>query len=288
MGKEYARLDAHPEEVCLAIHEHYLPARAGDDLPKSPVGAIVGLADRIDTISGFFAIQMEPTGAADPFALRRHALAIIRILEKMQWDISLEKFIAMSLSILHEEIDFDQDLVADKVLGFFKERYKNKMLRPGYESDLIDAIISVNFDHINQLGSRIDQLKKFMTESEEFESLAITFKRVTNILKKQGELLTVDPHLFKESCESRLWEAYQELKDDIYRLVEKRNYFEALNLLVRLRKPVNDLFDGVEILVKEDPQLKDNRSGNLQRKLGTPNKKDASLSNRARGLSVLL
>jgi glycyl-tRNA synthetase beta chain len=264
MGKEYARLDGHFEEVCLAIQEHYLPARAGDDLPKSPVGAIVGLADRIDTISGFFAIQMEPTGAADPFALRRHALAIIRILEKMQWDISLEKFIAMSLSILHEEIDFDQDLVADKELGFFKERYKNMMLRPGYESDLIDAIISVNFDHINQLGSRIDQLKKFMTESEEFESLAITFKRVTNILKKQGELLTVDPHLFKESCESRLWEAYQELKDDIYRLVEKRNYFEALNLLVRLRKPVNDLFDGVEILVKEDPQLKDNRVGMLQ------------------------
>jgi glycyl-tRNA synthetase beta chain len=264
MGKEYARLDGHPEEVCLAIHEHYLPARAGGELPTSPIGAIVGLADRMDTIAGFFAIEMEPTGAADPFALRRHALAIIRILEKMQWEISLEAFIAKSISILREEIEFEKDLVAHKALGFFRERYKNMVLRSGYESDLIDAIISVNFDQINQLRLRIDQLKKFMTESEEFESLALTFKRVTNILKNEDEPLPVDANLFRESCESELWKAYQELKDDISVSVERGEYFEALNLMVRLRKPVDDLFDGVEILTKDDPQLRKNRVGMLQ------------------------
>ncbi|MGD8984599.1 MAG: glycine--tRNA ligase subunit beta [Desulfobacteraceae bacterium] len=264
MGKEYARLDGHPEEVCLAIHEHYLPARAGDELPTSPIGAIVGLGDRMDTVSGFFAIEMEPTGAADPFALRRHALAIIRILEKMQWNISLEGFIAKSISILREEIEFDKDLVTHKVLGFFRERYKNMLLRSGYESDLIDAIISVNFEQINQLRSRIDQLKKFMTESEEFESLALTFKRVRNILKNQDESLPVDENLFREPCESDLWEAYQALKDDISASVERGDYFEALNLMVRLRKPVDDLFDGVEILTKEDTQLRNNRVGMLQ------------------------
>ena len=83
MGKEYARLDGHPEEVCQAIHMHYLPTRSGDELPSATLGAIVGVADRMDTITGCFAIQLEPTGAADPFALRRHALAIIRITEKM-------------------------------------------------------------------------------------------------------------------------------------------------------------------------------------------------------------
>jgi len=264
MGKEYARLDGHPEEVCLAIHEHYLPARAGDELPTSPIGAIVGLGDRMDTVAGFFAIEMEPTGAADPFALRRHALAIIRIVEKMQWNISLQAFIAKSISILREEIEFDKDLVTQKVLGFFRERYKNMMLRSGYESDLIDAIISVNFEQINQLRSRIDQLKKFMTESEEFESLALTFKRVTNILRNQDESLPVDVNLFSESCESELWEAYQALKDDIHASVERGDYFEALNLMVRLRKPVDDLFDGVEILTKEDTRLRDNRVGMLQ------------------------
>ncbi|UCB51159.1 MAG: glycine--tRNA ligase subunit beta, partial [Deltaproteobacteria bacterium] len=223
-----------------------------------------GLGDRMDTVSGFFAIEMEPTGAADPFALRRHALAIIRILEKMQWNIPLEEFIAKSISILREEIEFDTALVTHKVSGFFRERYKNMMLRSGYESDLIDAIISVNFDQINQLRSRIDQLKKFMTESEEFKSLALTFKRVTNILRNQDELLPVDAHLFRESCESRLWEAYQALKDDIRVTVERGDYFEALNLMAQLRKPVDDLFDGVEILTKEDTQLRNNRVGILQ------------------------
>ena len=169
MGGEYARLDGYPEEVCLAIQEHYLPVRAGDKLPTSPVGCIVGIADRMDTISGSFAIGLEPTGAADPFALRRHALAIIRILEEMQWDISLKEFIVTSLTNLHQEVEFDENSVAQKVSGFIRERYKSMALRSGYESDLIDAVLSANFDHIHQLRSRIDQLRRFMTESEEFE-----------------------------------------------------------------------------------------------------------------------
>jgi glycyl-tRNA synthetase beta chain len=264
MGKEYARLDGHPEEVCMAIREQYLPARAADELPSSSIGALIGLADRMDTIGGCFAIQLEPTGTADPFALRRHALAIIRILERMAWHISLGESVGMALSILKEDIEFDEELVQGKVLGFFRERYKNAMLRAGYESDLIDAVISVRFDHIHQLRQRIDQLKRFITESPDFESLALTFKRVTNILKNQEALLTVNPDQFKERCESRLWEAYQDLKDEVYRLVEEGEFFEALNVLVRLRKPVDAFFDGVEIMTKEDPQLKDNRIALLQ------------------------
>ena len=264
IGKEYARLDGHPEEVCLAIDEHYLPVRAGGELPGSTIGTIVGLADRMDTITGCFAIQLEPTGTSDPFALRRHSLAIIRMMEEMEWDILLKNFISTSLSILNEEIAFDKGQVFDKVLGFFRERYKNMMLRSGYESDLIEAVISVEFDHINQLRLRIDQLKKFATESKEFESLVLTFKRVTNILKKQEEPLNVNPGLFQETSESKLWEAYQELKDDVYRSLENRNYFEALNIMVRLRKPEDDLFDGVEILTKDNPPIRDNRVGMLQ------------------------
>jgi len=264
MGKEYARLDGHPEEVCLAMHEHYLPLRAGGELPSSLIGAIVGVADRMDTITGCFAIQLEPTGAADPFALRRHSLAIIRILEKMAWDIPLSTVISKSISILNELIEFDRELIFKKVTGFFRERYKNMMLRSDYKSDLIEAVISVEFDQINQLRFRIDQLKEFVTESEEFESLVLTFKRITNILKKQEESIDVDPGLFKESCEFRLWEAYQGLKDEVYRMREAENFLGALNLMVRLRKPVDDLFDGVEILTKDNPRLRDNRVGMLQ------------------------
>jgi len=264
MGREYARLDGCSEEVSSAIHEHYLPLRAGDELPTSAVGVIVGVADRLDTIAGCFAIQLEPTGAADPFALRRHSLAIMRIMETMEWDISIKRCLSLSLSIINEEIEFDQDQIFEKVVGFFRERYKNMMSSSGYESDLIEAIISVEFDYIGQLRARIDHLKKFMMESMEFKSLVLTFKRISNILKKQPESLTVDPGLFKESCELSLWEAYQGLKDDVYELIKKREYYEALNLMVRLREPVDELFDGVEILTKDDPQLRLNRVGILQ------------------------
>jgi glycyl-tRNA synthetase beta chain len=207
---------------------------------------------------------LEPTGTADPFALRRHSLAIIRILEKMAWDIPLSALISKSISILDGSIAFDRDLIFNKVADFFRERYRNMMLRSDYKSDLIEAVISVEFDQINQLRFRIDQLKEFVTESEEFESLVLTFKRITNILKKQEESIDVDPSLFKESCEFRLWEAYQGLKDDVFGMREEKDFLGALNLMVRLRKPVDDLFDGVEILTKDNPRLRDNRVGMLQ------------------------
>lgn len=264
MGREYARLDGHPEEVCLAVCEHYLPDRAGGDLPSSAIGAVVGLADRMDTITGCFAVGLEPTGAADPFALRRHALAIIRILEQFHWDISLRDFISRSLAVLSEEIDFDGDGVFQKVTEFFRERYRQLMLRSDYRGDLIEAVISVDFDHINLIRARTDQLARFISESDEFESLVLTFKRVTNILKKQEESFEVDPALFREACESTFWEAYEGIKDQVRSLMEQKSYFEALTLMAGLRRPVDDLFEGVEIMSRDNPELKGNRIGMLQ------------------------
>jgi len=264
MGREYARLDGHPEEVCVAIYEHYLPAKADDDLPSSVIGAIVGLADRMDTIGGCFAIGLEPTGAADPFALRRHALAIMRILENKGWDLSLSGFISRSLEILSQDVVFDRNRVFGNLLNFFKERYKNRMLMAGYETDLIEAIVSAEFDNICELPLRLDGLKRFMAESEDFQSLALTFKRISNIIKNEEGPLDVDKSVFKESCESDLWQTYQDLKDEIHVLKGKRKYLEALNLMAKLRKPVDAFFDGVEVLTKEDPELRNNRVAVLQ------------------------
>ncbi len=264
MGKEYAGKEGYPEEVCLAIHEHYLPAGAGARLPTSKAGAIVSLADRMDTIAGCFAIGLIPTGKADPFALRRHALAIIRIVENMEWDLSLSEFIAKALSILSEEIKFDNDVVFAGVQDFFRERYRHMMLRSGYESDPIVAVISVTFDHIYGLRSRIDQLRKFSSESEEFQALAMTFKRVSNILKKQEQSYDVASELFQDDCESTLWDAYHAVKDDVYGCLGRREYYEAMNLLATLRKPVDAFFDGVEVLTKKDDKLRANRVGLLQ------------------------
>ena len=264
MGREYARMEGMPEEVCLGVYEHYLPTRAEGPLSKSKIGAVVGMADRMDTIAGCFAIGLEPSGTADPFALRRHALAIIRIVEGMAWDLSLKEFIKKSLSILNEEIEFDNDRVFERVSDFFRERYKQRMLRSGYENDLIEAVISVEFDRINELLARIDQLKKFISESGEFSELAMTSKRVTNILKNQEKQFEVDAALFRETCESDLWTTYRSLKDNVYEHLKRMDYYRALDLMVRLRKPVDEFFDGVEILTKENEALKANRVGVLQ------------------------
>ena len=264
MGMEYARLDGHPEEACVAVHEHYLPARAGDELPSSAPGAIVSVADRMDTIAGFFAIGLEPTGAADPFALRRHALAIIRILESRDWDVSLKALASKALSILAKEISFDETLILNKVLDFFRERYRQMMLRSDYGYGLVEAAIAVEFDRINEVRSRLDQLQTFVKEFGEFESFVLTSKRISNILKNQDETMRVQPALFKVPCESKLWESYQAVKRPIEDFIEKKNTYQALKLMATLKGPVDDFFNGVEILTKESAELKNNRVGMLQ------------------------
>ena len=264
MGMEYARLDGHPEEASVAVHEHYLPARAGDELPSSAPGAIVSVADRMDTIAGFFAIGLEPTGAADPFALRRHALAIIRILESRDWDVSLKELASKALSILAKEISFDETLILNKVLDFFRERYRQMMLRSDYGYGLVEAAIAVEFDRINEVRSRLDQLQTFVKEFGEFESFVLTSKRISNILKNQDETMRVQPALFKVPCESKLWESYQAVKRPIEDFIEKKNTYQALKLMATLKGPVDDFFNGVEILTKESAELKNNRVGMLQ------------------------
>lgn len=263
MGKEYARLEGYPEEVCAAIREHYLPDRSGGALPESEAGAVVGVADRVDTIVGCFAVGLEPTGAADPFALRRHALAIIRILEGMDWDVSLTELTRRAISLLADEIDFGPDEVFGKVQAFVRERYKQLMLRSGYESDLVEAVISVDFDRIRDVRRRIEGLKAFSAHSEEFKPLVFTFKRITNILKKEEEALAPSMDLMTASCETALWEAYLAVRETVSEALEAGDYVRVLNLLAGLRKPVDDFFDGVEIMTKDD-RLRKNRKGMLR------------------------
>ncbi len=268
MGREYGRIEGYPEEVCQGIYEHYLPLRSGSSLPTSAIGAIVGLADRMDTIAGCFVIGLEPTGSADPFALRRHALAIIRIIEDRRWDLSLIEFVQKSLLVLSEEMELDRVEVLGRVAGFFRERYKNMMLGAGYPSDLIESVISLGLERITGLRKRIEQLNRFASESDEFQELALAFKRVSNILKKQQTVFAVDPGLFQEACESTLWEAFQSLKGDVHEHLARGAYYEALEIMVGLREPVDLFFDGVEVLTRDDRALRENRVGILQHVAG--------------------
>jgi glycyl-tRNA synthetase beta chain len=128
-------------------------------------------------------------------------------------------------------------------------------------------VISAHFDRIKEVRLRLDQLKRFMMESDEFQPLALTFKRVTNILKKEEKTLTVEPSLFREGFESDLWTSFEGLKGDVHLALEEGNYYGALDLMARLRKPVDDFFNGVEVLTK-DRSLRENRVGILQHLAG--------------------
>jgi glycyl-tRNA synthetase beta chain len=218
----------------------------------------------MDTIAGFFAIGLEPTGAADPFALRRHALAIIRIIEARGWDVSLKELISRSLDLLNKDLEFVKDEVHASILNFFRERYKNRMLTAGYDTDLVEAIVSAGFDRISELPARMDQLKRFIKESGDFNALALTFKRVSNILKNQEKMLSVDEAFLKDQSEATLWAAYKGVKDDAKGLMAEGKYFEALNIIAGLKKPVDEFFDGVEVLTRESEELRNNRVAILQ------------------------
>ncbi len=264
MGKEYAELEEYPEKVSVAIEEHYLPLKAGGKLPGSVIGAIVGVADRIDTIAGCFAVGLEPTGSADPFALRRHAIAIIRIIESKGWEISLSWLVERALFYLKQEIDFPVKKTCAGVMAFVRERYKNLLLGEGYEPDLVEAVMSAGFDKIHRLRPRVVQLKQFSAESKDFDLLAFTFKRVTNILKKEKDVFDVDPGLFQDHEETVLWETFEDVRGSVNEMLEGGLFFQALERMAELRKPVDLFFDGVEVMVKDNEVLRKNRIGLLQ------------------------
>jgi len=265
IGKEYARMEGFPDEVCVAIEEHYMPVAADSALPETELGAVLSIADRLDTITGCFAVNLVPSGSSDPFALRRHALAIIRILEDRDWPLSLKKMINEAILILKKQVDFDSQAVLEKVMGFFRERYRHLILRAGYDSDIVESVISVAFDTVNDLRKRIDQLKRFSVQSGEFNELALTFKRVSNILKNQDRVDDIDTSMFREESEIILWKTYTEVKDEVKAYLKSRDYYGAMALMAGLKGPVDDFFDNVEVLTKADPRLKNNRVGMLQR-----------------------
>ena len=183
MGEIYARLDGHPEDVCVAISDHYLPVQAESKLPGSIIGSIVGMADRMDTIVGCFALGLEPTGTADPYALRRQALGIIRLIRDKKITVSVPDFVRESGSILSDTISFDLEGVTEKVLNFIKDRFKNMLLSKDIAQDFIESVITTDFNLLNQLEKRIEALRKFRDISKDFELIAIAFKRIMNILK---------------------------------------------------------------------------------------------------------
>ena len=263
MGEIYARLDGHPEDVCLAISDHYLPSQAESELPGSLIGSIVGMADRMDTIVGCFAVGLEPTGTADPYALRRHALGIIRIIRAKKIGISLKDVVSKSGSILNEAISFDREKVVDRVLDFIKDRFKNLLLSEGIAQDFVEAVITIDFSFLNQIEERIVALRRFREISKDFERLTISFKRIMNIVRGFEGTDKVNPDLFEHTSEENLWKTFQSVKDNVQKEIHRETYFDALNSIAELTGPVDEFFSDVMVMA-EDVRIRENRLGMLK------------------------
>lgn len=250
MGREYARYAGEPEEVCAAIYEHYLPRHAGDDLPSSDAGAIVGLADRLDTIVGCFGVGLEPTGATDPFALRRHTLGVIQIIFDKNRSISLRQALDFAADQLKGKLEVEPPDTVSRVLSFFQGRLKNFWTGAGVSQDVAEAVLAAGFDDLADANARtlaMAELKK----RDFFEPLAITFKRVANITKehKPGE---INESLFEADVEKNLLDEARAAEAEVAPLMEKKDYLAALERIASLRGVVDRFFDEVLVMAEDD------------------------------------
>lgn len=256
MGREYALLAHENPVVAQAIYEHYLPIAAGGELPQTDEGAIVGIADKIDSITGFFAVGLPPTGTADPYALRRQALGIINIILDRRYSLPLDFLIDESLKLLGHVLKKPAVEVKKEVQDFFTGRYQNQLITQGYAYDTVEAVLSGGLTDLVVASEKIKALQAFR-ENPEFEPISIAFKRVDNILKdfRNG---SVDPALFVTDVERNLYSAANEIKSQIMNCIGKNDYNSALKEMARLRPPVDAFFDGVMVMDK-DEKVKFNR-----------------------------
>jgi glycyl-tRNA synthetase beta chain len=256
MGQVYARLSGEKEEVALAIYEHYLPTAAGGTLPSSHPGAILSLADKLDTIVGCFGVGLIPTGTSDPYALRRQTLGVIHIILDKRYLLSLNDLLQRSLDLLSEKIERPPQEIKKDVLEFFKGRLQTLLNSKGLSPDAVEAAQAVGFDDIVDLQERAQALHNLRSEPD-FASLAIAFKRVVNISKSHipGK---IDPKRFESEAEGKLFEAYQTVGKKALEKIAQKDYPLALKDLSKLRQPVDDFFNGV-LVMAEDEKIRTNR-----------------------------
>jgi glycyl-tRNA synthetase beta chain len=215
------------------------------------------MADRLDTIVGCFGVGLVPTGTADPFGLRRHALGIIRIILEKEYPISLVGLIEESGSLLKEKTERSFSELKREVLDFFRIRYQNFLLDKGYPFDVIEAAISTSFDELLDVQHRIDALRQ-AKEWQDFQSIVIAFKRAMNILKGASYKKEMNPSLLTESSEKNLYQSFLKARERIDSHFKKRDYPSALLEMTRMKKPIDDFFDQVMVMV-EDEGIRNNR-----------------------------
>jgi glycyl-tRNA synthetase beta chain len=269
MGTYYARHDGEPEEVALAISEHYQPRFAGDALPSTQTGTVVAIADKLETLVGIWGIGLQPTGDKDPFALRRHALGVLRMLIEKRLTLSLSALIADAAALFAGNANF-KDPSAD-VLAFVYDRLRGILRERGFAPNEVEAVVAQNPDTLDNIVERLNAVKAFAALPEA-ESLAAANKRITNILKKTEVVAqSVQHSLLRESAEQGLHTAMAELKPKVDAAFAQGDFTGTLKALAHLRDNVDAFFNDVMVMA-EDEQLRNNRIALLSQLHGMMNR----------------
>ncbi len=257
MGREYAKLDGEASEVATGIFEHYLPRFAGDELPKSDIGRLVGIADKLDNICATFSRGLAPTGSQDPYALRRQALGIINILLDANYHVSLYKVIAGSLYLLNIPAEETKNLVP-QIGDFMKQRLRNMLIDQGIRYDVVDAVLAEEMnDDFADLAARANALNAFVAASEA-PALIQAATRVANLCKKIEEETAINPQLFAVEAEATLHAATVAASKEVLIAATAYDYAAVLAQAVKLVDPINKFFEDVMVM-DEDVRVKNNR-----------------------------
>lgn len=245
MGGLYAREQGEPEEVWRAVYEHYKPVSMEDSIPSTAAGRLVALADKLDTLQGCFKIGMIPSGSRDPFALRRAAQGVVKIL--------VEGRLALPLSKLTGGDQALREFFLDRIIYYFKD------VR-GFRYDEVNAVLASGYDDLTDVESRLEAIRA-VRPTENFEPLAASFKRIGNILRQAeftGDGAALEAALLEPGPEADLYKAFESLRSRVNRLRKKREYAAALEAIASLRPPVDLFFDKV-LVNAPDPAVRRNR-----------------------------
>jgi glycyl-tRNA synthetase beta chain len=256
MGTYYARHDGEPADVAAAIEEHYRPRFAGDTLPASQVGLCVALADKVETLVGLFGVGERPTGEKDPFALRRHALGVLRMLMESRLPLPLDRLLTVGAQAFAGVQGFVDPAV--ELTAFIYDRLRGVLRDEGYSANEVEAVIAMAPVRIDDVAPRLAAVRAFAALPEA-ESLAAANKRISNILKKSdGATATLDPALLFEPAEKSLAAALEATRPHADHAFAAGDYTGMLKSLAPLKLPVDQFFDDVMVNV-DDPKLRANR-----------------------------
>lgn len=269
MGREYALLDGEKPEVATGIFEHYLPRFAGDALPATTIGRIVGIGDKLDNICATFSRGLAPTGSQDPYALRRQALGVINILLDANYHISLAKIIAGTLYLLDIKPEETGKLVP-QIMEFFKQRLRNLLMDQGIRYDVIDAVFAdKRNDDMVDLAVRCKALAAYV-EAGNADPLVQVSVRVSNLCKKIEKEVAISGALFKDESENKLHEVVAAVSKEIIPEIVLYDYAAVLKAGEKVIEPVNTFFDNVMVM-DEDENVKNNRLAMLEEVRGIVN-----------------